>query len=225
MDPATILGIVAISLAAIAGITSCASCYRTEQYRRSTEHDTTTVDIENTVTDRTEPDGTHELTRAQHIRIDDADMSTFTGRDTTVETGRPNAVANTLAGAASGAVRAIGGIASGSPSPASLPTLSRNNSKAELDSKEDSTDPDDAEKKTGMVIIEVGGSDEDAVTSGDSTKKPEKSEAANLLSVATNALADGDLDPNEMRKIVTVVLGGQSDADGVSDTTGSDSIV
>lgn len=225
MDPATILGIVAISLAAIAGITSCASCYRTEQYRRSTEHDTTTVDIENTVTDRTEPDGTHERTRQQHIKIEDADISTFASGATTVETGRPNDVASTLAGAASGAARAIGGLAAPSPSPASLPALSGKKSKAELASEDDSTDPDDAEKKTGMVIIEVGDSDEDAVTSGASTKKPEKSEAANLLSVATSALADGDLDPNEMREIVTVVLGGQSAADDVADTTGSDSTV
>ena len=104
MDPATALAITALGFAFIASVTSCFTCYRTERYIARTERETTTVEIDNSITDRKEPDGTTEHTRTQHIRIDDADVSTLTGRSTTVETGRQNDVASTLAGAARGAV-------------------------------------------------------------------------------------------------------------------------
>ena len=110
MDPVTALAITSLGLGLFASVTSCFTCIRTERYMRRSECDTTSIEIDNSVIDREEADGTVVHERNQHIRIDDIETSTFTGRSTTVETGRENGVASTLAAAASGGLSAISGV-------------------------------------------------------------------------------------------------------------------
>ncbi len=212
MEPVTALVIVSLGLGLFASVTSCFTCYRTERYMARSERETTSVEIDNSVIDRKEPDGSTVHTRKQHIKIDDIEASTFTGHSTTIESGRPNDVASVLAGAASGGLSALAGRAPGSLAPA-LPAPSI----ARLPRLEE-------EKSVPPTIIIDEDSDQDKPAqslekSGHHARRP--SGAALLVSVVSDALADdGIVDAHELGEIMVSVLGDDdpvlSDADSAA---------
>lgn len=211
MEPVTALAIASLGISLIAGVTSCFTCYRTERYMARSERDTTSVEIDNSVTDRKEADGSVVHTRQQHIKIDDIEASTFTDRSTTIESGRPNDVASALAGAASGGLSALAGGLPGSslpaPSRASLPRVEEEKSSPPtivIDDDSDHADPAPSSQEK----------------SGHHSRK--HSGAGTIVTVISDALADdGVVDAGELGEIMVSVLGGDhapsdADADSVS---------
>ena len=204
MEPVTLLAITSLGFGLLASVTSCFTCIRTERYIRSSERETTSVEIDNSIVDRQEPDGSVVHERNQHIRIDDLDVTTYTDRSTTTESGRPNDVASVLAGAASGGLSALGNLVPGS-APASLSVSPRTRL---TESKEDrSVFP-------SIIIDEDTDHGESAPSSKEKASNHSRhhSGTASIVSVISGALEDdGLVDADELGHIVLSVLGDEHD--------------
>lgn len=215
MDPITIAALSIVSVLAVtASITSICSCYRTEQFMKKMTTEATAVDISNKVTHKTSADGSITDIKEQHIRIDEADISNFTTKLTAVETGRDNAVANSLA---SGAVSTATGFIVGSLKSGVVITSPPDfepDAKAILPLKEEA---DDNNKLSLVTTSEVKIPDTDDLEYKINSAQANSIGLRSIATLALDALADGDLSGSEMIAITGVVLNVHHQASAMHD--------
>ncbi|GAB4169891.1 MAG: hypothetical protein Tsb006_7730 [Rickettsiaceae bacterium] len=107
VEVALIIAISASVISLISAGTSIGTFFYSYRKFKAGSKDSTHVDIENTVIDRTEANGTREHQKKQKIHIENIDTEFVSDTMSTTRTGLPNKTAETLAGNATGALTGL----------------------------------------------------------------------------------------------------------------------